>query len=188
MQRRENDSDCYLPDVSEAYVVGLLRQQLTESREQWAKWQARWNEEKGTIETPEEVSLRVLNADDKRKGSSRLRSRALRKLDTRRRTVKKVIALKTEANAEDLEAWKYFGELVEELGVDGMSEDEEAVEKIGNVTIPVFKVGVCEWRAPEITEYLGYIDKETRNEAIREKGGANPTPHIRTQEPSKTQV
>ncbi|KAG6903739.1 hypothetical protein DXG01_015239, partial [Tephrocybe rancida] len=154
----------------------------------WAKWQARWNEEKGTIETPEEVSLRVLNADDKRKGSSRLRSRALRKLDTRRRTVKKVIALKTEANAEDLEAWKYFGELVEELGVDGMSEDEEAVEKIGNVTIPVFKVGVCEWRAPEITEYLGYIDKETRNEAIREKGGANPTPHIRTQEPSKTQV
>lgn len=72
--------------------------------------------------------------------------------------------------------------MLEKLGTEGMSSEEEGVEKMANINVPVFRVRLCAWRAPEIGEYFKYIDKEGDNPAIRGTRGSRTLPRIPIEE------
>ena len=85
------------------------------------------------------------------------------KFDRRKRVVRQIIALKAEAAAPDFEVWEYFVKMLDLLGVDGMSSEEEDVRDFQGQTVTVFVVKLCFWRADEITQYIKFIDKEAPN-------------------------
>jgi len=91
--------------------------------------------------------------------------------------VERVITLKTDAQANDLGVWEYFANLLDKLTADGMSSEEESTAELGGKTVPIFRVKLCPWRAPEITNYLTLIDKAALHPAVRDKGN-RPFPRI----------
>jgi hypothetical protein len=102
----------------------------------------------------------------------------LQKFKKRSETIEKVIAIKSDHVAPDLKTWEYFRDMLEMLGPEGMSSEEEGVENIGNVKVSVFRVKLCTWRAPQIAQYFKYIDKEGDNPAIRGTRGSRTAPRI----------
>lgn len=106
----------------------------------------------------------------------------LQKYTRRSGTIEKVIAIKLGQGDPDLKTWEYFREMLERLGSEGMSSEEEGVEKMGNINVSVFRVRLCAWRAPEVSEYLRYIDKEGENPAIRGTKGSRTSPRIPSEE------
>lgn len=95
--------------------------------------------------------------------------------------MERVISMKIDTDAPDLETWKYFRELLNKLTWEGMSSEEEGTERIGNITVPVFRVKLCTWRTPEIRKYFRFIDKEADNPAIRGTRGTQSHPRIQTE-------
>jgi hypothetical protein len=73
--------------------------------------------------------------------------------------------------------------MLERLGPEGMSSEEEGVEKMGNINVSVFRVKICPWRVPEISEYFKCIDREADNPAIHGSKGSRMLPHIHMEEP-----
>ena len=61
------------------------------------------------------------------------------------------------------------------------SEDEDAVEVDGQM-VTIFKVKLCVWRAPEVVDYLGFVDAETKLLKAQDphRGGARPGARYRT--------
>jgi len=74
--------------------------------------------------------------------------------------------LKTDSEAVDLDTWHYFKALLDHLTVDGMSSEDDSTADVEGVHIPVFKVKLCTWRAPEIKTYLDIIDDAPKNPAL----------------------
>ncbi len=60
------------------------------------------------------------------------------------------------------------------------------VTKFGDIHVPVFRVKICVWRNPVLTDYLKYIDKESQNPAIRPSRGSKLHPRIQIDEPGQT--
>lgn len=89
-------------------------------------------------------------------------------------------------NSPDLSSWKYFRDLLTKLSVDGMSSEEEDVEEISNIHVPVFRVKLCVWRNPVISDYFKYIDKESQNSDLRSTRGMKCHPRIPTTVPGST--
>lgn len=105
-------------------------------------------------------------------------STCVQKYERRSKTIEKVIAIKLDSGAPDLTTWHYFRDMLEKLGTEGMSSEEEGVEKMATINVPVFRVRLCAWRAPEIGEYFKCIDKEGDNPAIRGTKGSRTLPRI----------
>lgn len=97
--------------------------------------------------------------------------------------IEKVIAIKLGQAAPDLKTWEYFRDMLARLGSDGMSSEDEGVEKVGNVNVSVFRVRLCVWRAAEISEYFKFVDKEGDSIAIRGAKGSRMLPRLHTEEP-----
>jgi hypothetical protein len=76
--------------------------------------------------------------------------------------------------------------MLERLGPEGMSSEEEGVEKMGNINISVFRVKLCVWRVPEFSGYFKYIDKEGGNPAIRGTKGSRILPRFHTEDPGES--
>lgn len=93
-------------------------------------------------------------------------------------TIENVIAIKFGQGDPDLKTWEHFRDMLGRLGPEGMSSEEEGVEKMGNVNVSVFRVRLCVWRTPEISKYFRYIDKEGENPAIRGTKGSRSLPRI----------
>lgn len=68
------------------------------------------------------------------------------------------------------------------LGPEGMSSEEEGVEKVASINVSVFRVKLCVWHAPEISQYFKYIDKEGDNPVVRGNKGSRMLPRIETEE------
>lgn len=67
-----------------------------------------------------------------------------------------------------------------------MSSEEEGVENIGDLTVPVFRVKLCVWRNPVLVDYFKYIDKESQSLSIRGKQGSKLQPRIHTDKSGDT--
>lgn len=97
--------------------------------------------------------------------------------------MEKIIAIKIHQKDPDAKTWEYFLNMLERLGTGGMSSEEEAQEKTPEgVLLPVFRVKLCMWRAPEIGEYLKVIDDNAANPAVRGKRGSRALPRFGTTE------
>lgn len=97
-----------------------------------------------------------------------------------------MLSIKVDQGAPDLAAWEKFQALLEKLDVNGMSSEDEDVEKLGHMNVTVFRVRLCAWRAPEIGEYLKYIDKEGENPAVRGTRGTRSYPRIKIDEDGRS--
>ncbi|CAK5275885.1 unnamed protein product [Mycena citricolor] len=102
------------------------------------------------------------------------------KYDQRRATVEATIALKEADNAEDIVTWKRMLELLELLGVGGMSEEEETSATIKGHKIKTYKIKLCVWREPAIADYMRMVDAQTtRFQALH--NGTKSAPRVRDQ-------
>lgn len=79
----------------------------------------------------------------------------------------------------DLEAWKFLKELIQMLGVKGMSSDSEGTCTVRGVPHQVYFVRVIPWRAEKISEYMGIVDKEGLEPHVTNGRGPRPNPRIR---------
>lgn len=98
----------------------------------------------------------------------------------------RIIAIKCASGAADLRVWEYFREILQKLSINGMSSEEEDTENFGNLTVSVFRVKFCEWRAPEIDMYLSIIDKT--GTAVLGSKGPRAAPRIKTNTPGKSKA
>jgi hypothetical protein len=66
--------------------------------------------------------------------------------------------------------------MVQHLGEQGMSSEEEDEVEVDNTKIVVYKVNLCIWREPRVVEYLHFVDAQT---ALFKKDQRGPTPASR---------
>ncbi|SJL16790.1 uncharacterized protein ARMOST_20319 [Armillaria ostoyae] len=136
-----------LPDVTDDYIIALLWGQLKQSQEAYAKCR------------PRLLGTRLETNEEAREYARKL-SRSLKdtKYQRRMRIITHVIELKICNGDADLPTWNYFKTLLERLDVNGMSSEEDSIQKLGRITTHVYLVKVCEWRAVEVADYLKIID------------------------------
>ncbi|KJA13945.1 hypothetical protein HYPSUDRAFT_1074622 [Hypholoma sublateritium FD-334 SS-4] len=177
LEERREDGSWDVSDVSHQYLLALFYGQLKRSREAWRQVQSRPIIDEGRMETTTEVAERI---------DEYTIQRLAMKYERRTKAVEKIICIKLSLNAPDLTTWQYFRDLLIKLSVDGMSSEEEGVTKLGDIHVPVFRVKICVWRNPVLTDYLKYIDKESQNPAIRPNRGSKLHPRIQIDEPGVT--
>lgn len=78
------------------------------------------------------------------------------------KTIGVTIELKIHKREPDVATWQRLMDVMGELDTAGMSSEEEDEIEDGGVPTKMYKVKVCEWRAPEIADYLRIIDSQTR--------------------------
>lgn len=78
LESRQSHGGWNLPDVSEDYVMSMLRGQLKRSREAWAEMQPRFSFETADFEGEEDTVKRVENAYADRQEKSAARARRQR--------------------------------------------------------------------------------------------------------------
>ncbi|KAK0215258.1 hypothetical protein EDD85DRAFT_798708 [Armillaria nabsnona] len=144
-QNSQNDPEWHLPSVSDEYILALLWSQLEQSQLAYHKSLPLWISSQNQYETPSKI--------------------ATRKFEHRTGVVKNIIALKTESGATNLKYWKFLKKVLIQLGTDGMSQEESGCQIVEGRPMQVFIVKLCEWRAPQIPEYLELIDKTAKDMA-----------------------
>ncbi|KAJ7122129.1 hypothetical protein C8R44DRAFT_735847 [Mycena epipterygia] len=147
-----------LPQISREYVLAEFYGKLKRAQEWWARWQPRYSVAGATQETDEEVRARVENWVNNRQKSINARSAKQRKFTRRMGTVENVIEIKTVKNEPDLESWKFLLAILNHLDVAGMSSEDGEAGEVGGQTVQIFRVRLCAWRAPPVTDYLHIID------------------------------
>lgn len=188
---RAQDGGWLHPEVSKEYLLGLLQGQLKRSREAWSAAQPQLSLD-GQLETPEQLLSRLsirtnprLQAVNSRSCRQRvnatflpalehlLTSCVFQKFTKRLETAQRALELKVAQGAEDVDAWRYLCSIIERLGVGGMSSEEEAVRTDTNgIKRSEFIIKRCVWRAPEITDYLKFVDQA--GEQLRGTQGGKP--------------
>ncbi|KAJ7691083.1 hypothetical protein B0H14DRAFT_2652165 [Mycena olivaceomarginata] len=146
------------------------------SREAWAKWQPRLVLDALEMETAEEVKSRVETAEQRRRAKGASNSAKHRKFTRRKSCVQLTLKLKDDQEV-DVGTWQYLQDLLERLGKDGMSSEEEGVHDLGTTVVSVYYVKLCVWRAKPITDYMLLIDRSAA-EVKTSKGGSSG-PRIR---------
>ncbi|KAK0460526.1 uncharacterized protein EV420DRAFT_1478298 [Desarmillaria tabescens] len=58
----------------------------------------------------------------------------------------------------DLRTWQLFLKMLQMLGTNGMSSEEEVIKVVGGITETVYTVKVCIWQNGKVIEYLKDID------------------------------
>jgi hypothetical protein len=98
------------------------------------------------------------------------------KFTRRKSCVQLTLKLKDDQEV-DVGTWQYLQDLLERLGKDGMSSEEEGVHDLGTTVVSVYYVKLCVWRAKPITDYMLLIDRSAA-EVKTSKGGSSG-PRIR---------
>lgn len=103
------------------------------------------------------------------------------------RATTQVMELRASTGAPDYETWKYFKDLLERLDVGGMSSEEDGAVQVGGVVQSIFKVRFCQWRAPEISNYMRFIDDAADQPGIRGNRGCKKYPRVVSDEQGRSQ-
>ncbi|KAJ7872875.1 hypothetical protein B0H14DRAFT_3438710 [Mycena olivaceomarginata] len=165
-----------LHPVPRGWLVDKLRGQMYRAREAWARPQPRCNE------TEEEATVRSNEYREIRAANVRGNSAKARKYHSREQTIQFLIKIKSGTAAPDLESWKRLLQMLEYLGFEGMSSEEEVEILSGGKRFNVFRVKLCVWRAEDVTNYLQMIDsqgKKLDNLKQLQHKGPKPLPRHR---------
>ncbi|KAJ7845870.1 hypothetical protein B0H14DRAFT_2584510 [Mycena olivaceomarginata] len=139
--------------VEHDFLEALMREKLGRFQGAWKGFQPRFNEHLGRLETMREARDRGMQAAEQHQPACRSTTSKHRKFEDRVQTIIATIEIKTgEGNTGDVETWRRLLEMVQHLGQQGMSSEEED---------EVQKVKVCIWREPRIVEYLRFMDAQT---------------------------
>ncbi|KAJ7789971.1 hypothetical protein B0H14DRAFT_3502253 [Mycena olivaceomarginata] len=122
------------------------------------------------------------NTREIRAANVRGNSAKARKYHSREQTIQFLIKIKSGTAAPDLESWKRLLQMLEYLGFEGMSSEEEVEILSGGKRFNVFRVKLCVWRAEDVTNYLQMIDsqgKKLDNLKQLQHKGPKPLPRHR---------
>ncbi|KAJ6579914.1 hypothetical protein B0H10DRAFT_2443322 [Mycena sp. CBHHK59/15] len=164
------------PPVTRDYLVGEIYGQLTRAHDAWALYKPCFVKAVGRMETQLEADARAHGYAEKRGAQVIDRAQKKRKFDKRGKTVTQAIEIKSLSGDLDLPAWKQFSEILRYLGVHRMSSEEGSQKVIEGVTVRVYMVKICVWRAADIADYLRIIDQATNS--MRSNRGPTPAPRI----------
>ncbi|KAJ7467388.1 hypothetical protein B0H11DRAFT_2239381 [Mycena galericulata] len=155
----------HLDEVPREWLLEKLNGQLQRAHEAWARPQQRGDE------TVPEAVARANQYREERADNTRGNSAKARKFDARKSIIELFIQLKAGKNAPDLEAWKRLLKMLEYLGNEGMSSEEEFERTHDNGRKSyVYIVKVCVWRAAEVDQHLEMVDKAGKELNPRRKG------------------
>ncbi|KAK0487934.1 hypothetical protein IW261DRAFT_1415544 [Armillaria novae-zelandiae] len=174
----ESNRDWNLPFISDEYISALLWNQLEQCQGYYQKSLAKWISSEDRFESPTEIAARVGVTVEKEYHGKRIRSAQTRKFQRRTGVVTNVIALKTESNAPDLQYWNLLKKILEQLGHHGMSPEESGTQMSNGMTMQVFIVRLCKWRAPQVTEHLKLIDNMGKLPALQGRKASRPTERV----------
>lgn len=179
-----------LPKVGRDYIFGLFQNQLKQAQEEWKKCQPR-SSDTGDLETEEETACRLETTQQRRlrkKASNATKTRVSHHISTmwlkpdraqkyqrRLKCTEVLIELEEGKDAESSRTWLHMKDMLERLGKDGMSSEEEGHRDKGTHVDDVYYVKLCAWRAKPITEYLQHLDEKARELQIAGKA----TPRVR---------
>lgn len=143
------------------------------------KYRRGWNKYKRTLprygETHVETVVRNIRSNDREDANDRATSSRVYKYTTRLHLVE----AKIKAN-ESTGAMQYALKVLEHLGKDGMSSEEEEEDAHRN---RVFKVSTMTWRHSDISQICHKIDDLRRQ--TKDPRGAIAAPRIQTEEPTR---
>ncbi|KAJ8482676.1 hypothetical protein ONZ45_g14867 [Pleurotus djamor] len=177
-QKMQKDPRVDLPKVSDQFILAILQNRLKLSQGAWKVVQPRVNMTKGRFETLEEARVRAINTKRHLDSKKLNRSARQRKLKSRAEAVDMGQSM-AENQGQSTEPWEHFKNVLDYLGVDGMSDEEEGVaEIVENQPITVFKINRCPWRNPAIEAQMRFIDKWSKGSGMKAKGGASPLPRV----------
>ncbi|KAJ3872661.1 hypothetical protein F5051DRAFT_432843 [Lentinula edodes] len=157
--RNETPHRWYLPDVSDLYLRALFLNQVREAQKAWSSAQPKtryWQDGALREETMEEVKERIHEARPIRLKTVSARAFRARKFQRRLETAKEYAKQHGDIGL----VWKKLVEILELLGVDGQSDEEEAVRyTTSGKRVYVIEILLCSWRAADITRYMMLIDE-----------------------------
>ncbi|KAF8146426.1 hypothetical protein K438DRAFT_1990787 [Mycena galopus ATCC 62051] len=122
----------------------------------------RFDETLGRMETKREAKTCGTQAFEQHQLASRSTSSKHRKFEDRFQTITATIEIKKdEGIAGDIETWGRLLEMIEHLGEQGMSSEEEDEVEVNDTKIVIYRVKLCIWREPRVVEYLRFVDAQT---------------------------
>ncbi|KAJ7052693.1 hypothetical protein C8F01DRAFT_1331869 [Mycena amicta] len=166
-------------DVDRDHLENVMLDKLEKYRAEWKAAQPRFDHQRMHLETSEEGRDRAAHTLEQHQLAARSTSSKHRKYTTRQSTIELTINIKTNVRkADDLETWERLLEILERLGEQGMSSEEEDELEVNDAKILVYKVKICVWREPSISDYWRLVDAQT---ALFKKNhrGPLPAPRIR---------
>ncbi|KAJ7020523.1 hypothetical protein C8F04DRAFT_1274997 [Mycena alexandri] len=182
------DGDIPRGGVGRAYLEELMQQKLARYQGAWKGFQPRFDADLGRIETNQEANARGARAFEQHQLATRSNSSKHRKYTDRIQTIIAAIEIKkVEGVAADIATWERLLRMVELLGEQGMSSEEEDELEADDAKVLVFKVKICIWCEPRVVEYLRFVDAQT---ALFKKhqAGPIPAPRIRTRAVGNSKV
>ncbi|KAJ6606242.1 hypothetical protein DFH09DRAFT_1299506 [Mycena vulgaris] len=171
------DGDIANGGVDRDFLEALVAEKLTRYRAEWKGFQPRFNETLGRMETIREARARGTQNFEQHQLGSRSTSSKHRKYENRLETITATIEIKTdEGTAGDIATWERLLELIEHLGEQGMSSEEEDEVEVDDTKVLIYRVKLCVWREPRVVEYFRFVDAQT---ALFRKNQRGPTPASR---------
>ncbi|KAJ7112189.1 hypothetical protein C8R44DRAFT_741895 [Mycena epipterygia] len=171
------DGDIAKGGVERDYLEALMVDKLARYRTAWKGFQPRFNESLGRMETAREARARGVQTSEQHQLSCRSTSAKSRKFEDRVNTTTATIEIKrAEGIATDIETWERLLEMLEHLGPQGMSSEEEDEVEVDDAKVFIYRVKLCIWREPLVVEYLRFVDAQT---ALFKKHQRGPTPASR---------
>ncbi|KAJ7048393.1 hypothetical protein C8F01DRAFT_1191681 [Mycena amicta] len=149
-------------DVDRDHLENVMLDKLEKYRAEWKAAQPRFDHQRMHLETSEEGRDRAAHTLEQHQLAARSTSSKHRKYTTRQSTIELTINIKTNVRkADDLETWERLLEILERLGEQGMSSEEED------------ELEICVWREPSISDYWRLVDAQT---ALFKKNHRGPLP------------
>ncbi|KAJ6459694.1 hypothetical protein DFH09DRAFT_1348902 [Mycena vulgaris] len=182
------DGDIPRGGVEHDYLEELMEEKLARYRGAWKGFQPRFDEDLGRMETNREANARGARAFKQHQLATRSNSSKHCKYADRVQTVIAAIEIKKdEGVAADIATWERLLQMIELLGEQGMSSEEEDEIEVDDAKVLVFKVKLCIWREPRVVEYLRFVDAQTALFKKHQQGPA-PAPRIRTRAAGSSKV
>ncbi|KAF8143422.1 hypothetical protein K438DRAFT_1993932 [Mycena galopus ATCC 62051] len=113
-----------LPKVGRDYIFGLFQNQLKQAQEEWKKCQPR-SSDTGDLETEEETACRLKTTQQRCLRKKASNATKTRKYQRRLKCTEVLIELEEGKDAESSRTWLHMKDMLEGLGKDGMSSEEE---------------------------------------------------------------
>lgn len=89
--------------------------------------------------------------------------------------------MKLEQNHPDVNVWQQAGKIVDNLPLDAMSSEDEAIVMMENIPVKAFNVRFYSWRNPLVTTVLVEIDHWYRILYPMGRPGPSPAPRLRSE-------
>ncbi|KAK6966354.1 hypothetical protein R3P38DRAFT_3519319 [Favolaschia claudopus] len=153
--------------VDRDFLVGLMYDKMKAYRGIWKKMQPQFNEETEHMETPQEARMRGAQQIQQHQLDTKSTSAKRRKYDDRHGTAVKTIDIKVlGGRSGDVATWKRLLQMIQLLGVAGMSSEEEDELIVGDLPSKLYRIKL----------YSTWSKGRRKDQGSRERPGVAPAP------------